>query len=468
MLALCSVPVVADQAPQPNIVIFLADDMGWADVGFNGGDIPTPNINRIVETGVVLDQFHVQPTCSPTRHALMTGRHPFRYGAHICNLRGHHKHGASLDERFMSEAIQDAGYYTAVLGKWHLGLYRRAYWPTSRGFDMHYGMLGGSLDYFDHTKENGATLDWQELHADRSVWEQPLHEDGYVTELLGKRAVRLIEEHDFESKPLFLYLAFNAPHTPMQAKPEDIERFSHVSDERRRTYSAMMHSMDSQIGHVLAALDDRGVANNTLVLFFNDNGGATNSNGSDNSPLRGRKATPYEGGTRVPAAMAWPGKLAPGTHFSEVLHVTDLFPTLVGLAGGSTEQAKPLDGIDFWNSLTGTDDFPKRDLYHNVKDPSGRGSIRSGDWKFIAIRAGTDKAPSDGVPLSDSKLTALLFNIADDPNEEHNLAEQYPEKVAELWGLLKAKGPEVVSAREYCTKAPKDWVPRPDHSLAAD
>lgn len=457
---------------KPNIVVFLADDMGWADVGFNGGDIPTPNIDRIAEAGVILEHFHVQPTCSPTRHAFITGRHPFRMGAHICNLPSHHKEGPPLEERFLSQAIQDAGYYTAALGKWHLGKYRRAYWPTSRGFDMYYGMLSGSLDYFKHT--NGPTLDWQELHADGSVWEQPLREEGYATELLGRRAARLIEEHDFEAKPLFIYLAFNAPHTPMHAKPEDIEEFAHVPDRRRCVYSAMMHSMDTEIGRVLDALDARGVTNNTLVLFFNDNGGAHN-NGSNNHPLRGGKGSGFEGGSRVPTAMAWPGKIKAGTRFSEVLHVIDLYPTFLGLAGGKTEKEglpsgadfwPALDGVDFWPALTGKEAFPARDLYQNVADPSGRGILRSGDWKFIAIRA--DRAPDDSIVLSNPNLHGLLFNIAEDPNETANLAEQHPERVTEMWGKLKARGPEVVSAASYCSRPPEGWQPRPDHSQAED
>ncbi|MBB6429170.1 arylsulfatase A-like enzyme [Algisphaera agarilytica] len=452
------------QASQPNVLVILTDDMGWADVGFHGGDIPTPNIDRIASTGVILEQFYVQPTCSPTRHALMTGRYPYRYGAHICNLRSHHTHGASLDERFMSEAMQEVGYYTAVLGKWHLGMYRQAYWPTSRGFEMHYGLLSGGLDYFTHINDK-VTLDWQELHADRSVWKQPLREKGYTTDLLGQRAVKLIGEHDFDQRPLFLYLSFNAPHTPMQAKPEDVKRFNHVKDSRRRTYSAMMHATDVQVGRVLDALEKRGVDDNTLVIFFSDNGGA-GSNASSNEPLRGGKGSQYEGGVRVPAAVTWPGTLKPGQRFSTPLHVVDLFPTFVGLAGGDTTLGQPLDGLDFWPALSTGETLPERVIYHNVADTSGRGSVRSGDWKFMAIKKA--KAPKDSVPLPGGKLHGLLFNIAEDPNETKNLAKQRPELVDELWGKLKARGPEVVSAKEYCTSAPKGWKAPRDHSSAAE
>ncbi|MEM1109538.1 MAG: arylsulfatase [Planctomycetota bacterium] len=444
--------------------MILTDDMGWADVGFQGGDIPTPNIDRIASSGVVLEQFYVQPTCSPTRHALMTGRYPYRYGAHICNLRSHHTHGASLDERFLSEAMQDAGYYTAILGKWHLGMYRQAYWPTSRGFDMHYGLLSGSLDYFTHINDK-VTLDWQELHADRSVWKQPLREEGYVTDLLGQRAVELIGGHDFEAKPLFLYLSLTAPHTPMQAKPEDLKRFGRVKDSRRRTYSAMMHATDVQVGRVLAALENRGVDDSTLVIFFSDNGGA-GSNASSNKPLRGGKGSQFEGGVRVPTAVMWPGTLEPGRRFSTPLHVTDLFPTFVGLAGGDPTKGLPLDGVDFWPALSAGETFPERGIYHNVADASGRGSIRSGDWKFLAMR--TAKAPEDSVPLAGGKLHGLLFNIADDPNEKNNRAQQRPELVEQLWGKLKARGSEVVSAKKYCTSAPEGWEPPRDHSSAAE
>ncbi|MEM6332996.1 MAG: arylsulfatase [Planctomycetota bacterium] len=465
-LAACLMATPHAQAAPPNIVIFLADDMGWADVGFHGGDIPTPHIDRIAESGVIFDQFHVQPTCSPSRHALITGRHPFRYGAHICNGYAHTAEKGAIEDRFISEAMNDAGYYTAIIGKWHLGSYRRAYWPTSRGFDMFYGLLHGSMDYYTHRNNGDVTHDWQELHADGSVWQQPLSEEGYVTDLLGSRAVRLVESHDFNEQPLFLYLSFTAPHTPMQAKPEDRARFDYIADGRRRTYAAMMHSMDQQIGNVMQALEARGVADNTLVIFTNDNGGAEGSNASDNGPLRGTKGTPFEGGTRVPFAMAWPSEITPGTRFNEVLHVIDLFPTLVTLAGGTTDQPNPLDGVDFWPALTGQATFPTRDLYHNVMDPSGRGFIRSGDWKFIAIRK--DRAPDDAIPLSNPRLHGLLFNIADDPGEQNNLAAQLPDLVEQLWNKLKARGPEVVSAAHYCAKPPQGWRPRPDHALAAD
>ncbi|MEM6855587.1 MAG: sulfatase-like hydrolase/transferase, partial [Planctomycetota bacterium] len=250
------------------------------------------------------------------------------------------------------------------------------------------------------------------------------------------------------------------------ANKEDLERFAHIKDNRRRTYAAMMHAMDQQIGHVVKALEQRGVTEDTLVMFFNDNGGAVGSNSSDNGPLRGTKGTPYEGGTRVPTVMSWPGTLDPGTRFSELLHVIDLFPTFVGLAGGSTEQEKPLDGLDFWPALTGQAELPTRDLYHNVSDTSGRGIIRSGDWKFIAIRE--SRAPEDAIPLSNPKLHGLLFNIAEDPYESNNLAAHMPEKVEELWGKLKSRGPEVVSASQYCTSAPDDWQPRADHSVAPE
>ncbi|WOO43413.1 arylsulfatase [Rubellicoccus peritrichatus] len=438
---------------QPNIVILLADDLGWADVGFHNSIIRTPHMDSLARQGVILDNFYVQPTCTPTRIALMTGRYPFRTGGHICVLRAHHKHGLPLDERLLSEEMQDAGYTTAITGKWHLGLARRAYWPKSRGFDIQYGHLGGAIDYFTH--EGYGTLDWVD-NDDVSI-----HEEGYATDLIGTKASEIILEHDFTKKPLFLYVPFNAPHSPIQAKPEDIKAYSNIENKRRRTYAAMVTSMDEQIGNIAKALKEKGVFDNTLIFFSSDNGGHTD--GASNKPLRRHKGTLYEGGVRVPAFIVWPDELKAGQTFDEPLHIVDLFPTLVDLAGGNTDKGKPLDGIDFWPALAKEDSLPKRDILHNVMDASGRGSIRSGDWKLIVSRA-TDKRTKDAVPLGNPKLVAELFNIKKDPYEQTNLAAEHPEIVNELWAKLKSYGPEIGDAGPYCQKAPEGWKAPADWS----
>ncbi|WP_419193789.1 arylsulfatase B [Novipirellula herctigrandis] len=453
---LCTHSASAIDAKQPNIVILLADDLGWSDVGFHGSDIKTPNLDKLANEGVKLKQFYVQPTCSPTRIGLMTGRYPYHIGGHICVLRPYHQHGLPLDEYMLSEVMQDAGYRTAITGKWHLGLAKRSYWPTSRGFDLAYGHLGGAIDYFEHT--GYGSLDWYDQDT------IPLHVEGYTTDLIGNRASQIIKDHDFEAQPLFLYVPFNAPHAPLHAKPSDIANYSGVKDEKRRTYCAQVDCMDQQIGHIVQALVEKGVARNTLVFFASDNGGYGQV--ADNAPLRGTKGTLFEGGVRVPSFIVWPDRLTGGRSFEPPLHIVDLLPTFSGLAGGITSKCKALDGIDFWPALANDQAMPKRDIYHNVHDSKGgRGSIRSGDWKLIVTLA--EKA-DDGMPLENPKHVALLFDIRRDPFEQQNLATNHPEIVAALWKKIKARGPDVGDAHPYTARAPKDWVAPSDWSDAPE
>lgn len=435
---------------RPNIIILLADDLGWADVGFHGAEIKTPNLDRLAKSGVQLKQFYVQPTCSPTRIALMTGRYPFHCGGHISVLRPYHKHGVPLDETLISQVMQDAGYKTAISGKWHLGLARQAYWPTSRGFDLAHGCLGGAIDYFTHV--GYGTLDWYDQNT------IPLKEEGYATDLIGARASKIITQHDFEQQPLFLYVPFNAPHSPYQAKEADIVTYRHVKDEKRRIYCAMVDAMDQQIGSIIQTLETRGVTDNTLIFFSSDNGGAGNS---INLPYRGSKGTPYEGGVRVPAFIVWPNGLKGGRSFNQPLHIVDLFPTFTGLARGETTACKPLDGIDFWPALTEGAPMPRRDIIHNAKDARGRGSIRSGDWKLILSKS--ERAPG-GMPVADGKLMAELFNIKEDPYEKNNVVKSHPEMLETLWRRLKKRAPEIGDAKPYIARAPDGWEAPADWS----
>lgn len=447
--------VDASADERPNIVLFLADDLGWADVGFHGSEIRTPNIDAIAQRGVVLDSFYVQPTCTPTRIALMTGRYPFRSGGHICVLRAFHQHGVPLDERFLSQALQDAGYKTAITGKWHLGLGRRAYWPTSRGFDLQYGHLGGAIDYFTH--EGYGVLDWNDNNH------VPLREEGYATDLIGARACEIVRSHHFDKQPLFLYVPFNAPHTPQQAIDEDIEAYASIENRSRRIHAAMVTAMDRQMGAVLAALDERGVTRNTLVMFASDNGGYAGA--AKNDPLKGNKGTLFEGGVRVPACMAWPGRLEAGSVVSQVIHIVDLFPTLIGLANGGPHLGKPLDGIDAWPAIHQGASMPKRDVILNAFDTKGRGAIRRGDWKLIVQ---PERVIKQGMPLGEAGLLAQLYNIADDPYEQHDLAVSNSNIVHELWEALQLHGAEAGDAGPYCQKAPPNWEAPADWSQIPD
>jgi arylsulfatase A-like enzyme len=419
-LAICTLPKSAHtQGKQPNIVYIVSDDQGWKDVGYHGSDIKTPNIDRLAATGVRLEQFYAQPMCTPTRAALMTGRYPFRYGLQTAVIPASYTYGLPTDEWILPQALKEAGYTTAIIGKWHLGHGDRKYWPRQRGFDYQYGPLVGEIDYFTH-QEHGVT-DWYRDNKE-------LKEEGYSTTLLGNDAVRLISEHD-PAKPLYLYLTFNAPHTPYQAPEEYLDQYKNIADTNRRAYAGSITAMDDQIGRVVEALDKKGMRNNTLIVFQSDNGGTRNAMFSgtmtnmagvvipcDNGPYREGKGTLYEGGTRVIALANWPGHIKAGSNVNEIIHVVDMYPTLVGLAGAKLGKNKPLDGMDVWSTVSEGKPSPRTEVVYNIE--SFRAGIRQGDWKLIWR-----------IPLPS---TVELYNIPQDPSEKNNLAAQNPERVAEL------------------------------------
>ena len=254
-----AVSAVQGQEVRPHILYILADDLGWKDMGFQGSpDIKTPNLDRLAGDGVQLDQFYVQPFCTPSRAALMTGRYPFRYGLQTIVIPSQGTYGLSTEERTLPEILKAAGYRTEMIGKWHLGHADRKYWPRQRGFDYHYGAVLGEIDYF--TREAHHVLDWQRNNEE-------VKEEGYNTQLIGADAVRRIGQHDPQT-PLFMYLAFTAAHTPYQALPEYLEKFGHIEEETRRTYAAMIACFDDELGKVLDALEARagGGLRATLAL----------------------------------------------------------------------------------------------------------------------------------------------------------------------------------------------------------
>ncbi|MCW1884149.1 sulfatase-like hydrolase/transferase [Luteolibacter flavescens] len=282
-------------AEKPNVLVILADDLGYADVGFNGGTIPTPNLDRLAATGVNLTGFRAAPICSPTRAGLMTGRWPLRYGMMRAVVPPWSKYGLPAEEKTMAELLAPAGYGPrGITGKWHLGHARKEFLPLARGFTSFYGHYNGAIDYFTH--ERDGETDWHR-------GEKTVKEEGYATDLIGAEAARFVREAPDE-KPWLLYMPLNAPHSPMQAKEEDLAKFSGLGP-KKRVYAAMVHAMDRAIGQVLAAVEARPDAADTLVLFFSDNGGIPRAGGS-NAPYRGAKLNVYEGGTRSCAAMRWP------------------------------------------------------------------------------------------------------------------------------------------------------------------
>ena len=401
---------IGGKAPRPNIVVILSDDMGWGQPGFNGGtEVATPNMDRIADEGVKLTQFYVQPTCTATRASLLTGRYPWKNGAETrVGLRS--KFGMLTDERTIAEALGGAGYATWIVGKWHLGQWQSAHLPLQRGFDHHYGLYGGEINSFSHHRgrTSDRTLDW---HRN----ERPVVESGYSTFLLAEEAIQLIERHDGTS-PFFLYLPFNAVHNPNDAPQEYIDQYDHLDNPKQR---AQLKAMDVAIGRVLDALESKGVLDDTLVMFLNDNGGV--SSAGWNAPYRGKKSEFHEGGILVPAVLRWPGEVTAGSSNDALLHVVDLFPTFAGLAGASTAGGQPLDGVDAWDAIANGTESPRTEMVPSLK------VIRQGDWKLL----------EEGIDYYGFTTDAPeLYNIAEDPYEETNLASSQSSKVAQLRARL--------------------------------
>ncbi|HZZ43384.1 MAG TPA: arylsulfatase, partial [Tepidisphaeraceae bacterium] len=323
----------ASNPPRPNILLIVADDMGFGDVGWHGSEIKTPNIDALAASGAKLEQFYVQPLCSPTRAALMTGRYPMRYGLQSGVILPYAQYGLSLNERLLPQALHDAGYETAITGKWHLGLFDPAYLPTHRGFDHQYGFYNGETDYFKHERMGG--FDW---HRDDKV----CHDEGYSTHLIAKEAVRLLESRD-KSKPLFLYVPFNAVHRPWQVPDSYKEPYGSLK-EPRRIYAGMTAAMDEGIGQILAALDSQGMRDNTIIFFTSDNGGPQPGVVTSNGLLRAGKGSLFEGGVRVAACVSWANHIPAASTVNAPLHIIDLYPTFLNLAGANLTQPLPIDG----------------------------------------------------------------------------------------------------------------------------
>jgi arylsulfatase A-like enzyme len=392
----------------------MADDLGWGDVGFHDGRFPTPAIDGLASEGVELSHFYVLPVCSPTRAALLTGRHPLRYGM---------QQGAThlpLGERTLAQDLRDAGYTTAVVGKWHLGWDHPAYLPLQRGFDHQYGLYTGATDYFSRTFAGSDDPNW--FRDD-----QPLVEKGYATDLIADEAVRLIEAQD-PKRPLFLWVSFNAPHMPLRAAPRHRDLYPELRPTLR-LYGQVVAGLDEGIAKVLAAIDRKGLRERTVVLFVSDNGPSSKVPSSAGK-LRGHKHLLYEGGVRVPAVIRWPGALPAGQVFEPPLHVVDLRPTFLGLAGVRPPSDAALDGIDFWPALARGEPLPREVLLYNADREERRASaIRKGRWKLVL-----------------HGRRAELFDLDRDPYETQNVVARHPRIRQELEVLLEEYRAQAVDA----------------------
>lgn len=438
---------------RPDILYITVDDLGWKDVGYHGSTIQTPTLDQLATSGARLEQFYVQPFSSQTRAAVMTGRYPMRYGFQTLQIQWYSQFGLPADERLLPKALKDAGYRTALIGKWQLGHAKKEQWPTQRGFDHFYGHLTGEIDYFKKT-DRGGQPDWR--RNDKQV-----REPGYATTLLAKEAVHLIGTHE-RSHPLFLWLAFAAPQAPLQAPREFLDRYQEVKDEPERAYRAMVSAIDAAVSDVLAALERNGMRSNTLIVFHSTTGGAVgrkyalgdgdvHAAAASNGPYRDGKGSLYEGALRVVAFANWPLHIQSGV-VGEVMHAVDLYPTLLKLAGAKREQLKPLDGIDMWRTISEGAVSPRKEVLLNVED--FRGGIRIGDWKLTRIAT----LPS----------RTELYNLRADPSEEDNQAERETERAQAMlkrladyaWEMTPSAYLEEM-ARPHKTDMPIYWGDNP-------
>lgn len=386
---------------RPNIVVIIADDLGWADVGFHAKEMPTPRLDRLAREGAELGRFYAHPLCSPTRAALLTGQSPRRFSI-VGALQGRDP-GLPAGLPTLPATLRAAGYHTSMVGKWHVG---HATTPQQQGFEHFYGFLNGEIDYFAHTGMRG-TVDWQRDG-------KTVDEKGYSTDLLADDAVRQIKARD-KARPFYLQVAFNAPHIPLAAPPELIAR--HKSEgERAGLYRAVVEGMDTAIGRILDTLDSEGLRAGTLVVFLSDNGGATR-NGGNNLPLRGGKDTVWEGGIRTPAIVRWPDHIPAGAVITQPIAAQDLFPTLAAAAGAKPPADARIDGTNQWPQLLSG----KAAAREPVLVASYDIALVDGDWKLIEPQSGESRQ---------------LYNLKDDPSEKTDLAKSKPDVLARLGAKL--------------------------------
>jgi arylsulfatase A-like enzyme len=375
----------------------------------------------------------------------MTGRYPMRHGLQTEVVRPWARYGLPLEERTLAQALKEAGYETAICGKWHLGHFQRAYLPGQRGFDHQYGHYNGAIDYFTHIRDGG--LDW---HRD----DRASRDEGYSTHLLAREAARLVAEHD-PARPLFLYVPFNAVHAPHQVPESYKTPYANLA-EPRRTYAGMLAAMDEAVGQVVAAIDRKGMRPKTLFVFSSDNGGPAPRRVTSNGPLRAQKGTVYDGGVRVPAFATWEGHVRPGTIVNAPLHMVDWYPTLLGLAGASLAQTLPIDGRDAWPAITQGAASPHDAILINAAP--NWGAIRMGDWKLVLNGSRTSVETDAEVP---SRETVELFNLASDPYEKKSVAAENPAKVQDLRARYEAfareAAPPKARPRPEGFQSPKVW-----------
>ena len=425
---------------RPNVVLIIADDLGWKDVGFHGGEIDTPNIDKLAAEGVELTSFRTAPACTPTRAAFLTGRSPLHFGLWYSVLGEASPYGLPEAEYTLAERFRDAGYATSLVGKWHLGHARPEYHPNAQGFDDFFGCMICSRSYWSHRAMDGSAHDLQ--HNGQPV-ERP---EFYMTDLLTKRALRRIEERD-RDRPFFLVVAYQAPHSPIHPSLAQSDKYTTRGfSESRARYAGVVDRLDYGIGKILRALDREALAENTIVVLVSDNGGSM-TYGADNGPWRGEKLQTFEGGVRVPALLRFPGVLPPGHVSDQLARDRDLFATLEHAAG--LPRRAPAESLDLWPQLQGAPSENDRDFFFVFRGKPDvgfwRGVLQGNRWKLVLdTRSGVE--------------TTHLFDLATDPGEQRNLADERPEIASELSRLFdeQAARHPPGGLREY-PRTPEGW-----------
>lgn len=447
----------SDQSPRPHIVFIIADDLGWNDIGLRNGEIQSPNIDDLARRGMLLENYYVQPTCSPTRASFLTGRYPLHHGVGV-PIEPNVPLGLPLNETTLASLLRARGYKAHIVGKWHLGSHSFFHTPTFRGFESFYGFYGGSERYFAHTSGNSYDFrrDRQEFCGKGCSEVNVADVDAYSTDLFSHEAARIITTHD-QSAPLFLYLSYQAVHFPAEVPDKYGDLYAKIGDESRRIFAGMLTSMDQGIGKVLRALRETDMMRKTVLVFTTDNG-AEVLKGGDNYPLNGWKGELLQGGVRGTGLVVAPGVSA--RKFSGLMHAVDWLPTLLEAAGPSesADRTLPLDGLSMWQAFKGEQDSPRTSIYlgRSYKDsiPMWGPAVLDGDVKLI-LRGSW---PDGSVPTNSSVPPLVLYNLARDPNEKHDLSLEDGATVQRLKGLI-----ESFEKDSGCLSCPDERCPSPRH-----
>ncbi|GFT97981.1 arylsulfatase B [Nephila pilipes] len=458
---------------RPNIIFLVADDLGYNDLSIHGSaQIPTPNLDALAQNGILLNNYYVCPVCSPSRGALMTGLYPIHTGMQHDVIYVDQPWGLPLTHTLLPQHLKKLGYATHAVGKWHLGFFRKEYTPTFRGFDSHYGYWGGKEDYYDHTQQMGE-LWGLDLHQNMKTVTEDLGK--YSTFLFADQATNIIQNHN-TSKPLFLYVAYQAVHSanlyaPLQAPDEYVKRFLHIKDKSRRIFAAMVSAMDDSVQKIVATLKVKKMLQDSIIIFTTDNGGPAagfNDNAASNWPLRGVKATLWEGGVRGLSFIYSPLLKYTSRVSMDLMHITDWLPTLYRAAGGDVLSLGKLDGCDMWDTLSLKKPSPRSEVLLNI-DPINRvsalrvghfkliqGTVYGGKWDGWYGPSGREntsmhdlfdfKLPGAEIeckPKSDNAssnckpaIKPCLFDVVEDPCEYYNLADDHPQIVEMLLNKL--------------------------------